>query len=313
MEVFIWDDPTEFIYLVENNGAGGWLTPVQLTPGGLNNNPRRCLGDMVFNQVNNQLVYKGADQRLQQFWWNGSNWTHGWIDDNWNSAADNVSSTQNSISIMPNGDIAYKGLDNKVHIFTYSTTVQDWVKIPINHNYGAMEFVNGDVVAQQGNLGTIFYKGVDGRLQQFYKDQNGNYVHGWVDNFWNTSQYLVSNRVGSVVSTPNDGILYVAQDNKLWNFNWTQANGWQPTLIPHTYMGAPSNGDYIKGSLAWNEAAKKLYYMGFDGNLQMFYKIGTAWYHGWVDDYWNTSEYDSYVYFNTNQQLPVSPIVIGSK
>ena len=147
---------------------------------------------------------------------------------------------------------------------------------------------------------SVFYKGMDSRLQCFYLDGTGAYQHAWIDSNWNTTAYSVSSKPGSIVSGNQSDIFYLGTDDRIHLFSY-QNNTWQHTLLPYAY-GSPSlgypNGDYVKGSLSWDNARMRVVYVGYDGRLQYFTSNNGAWEHYWLDDYWGTSEFSS---FNSSQ------------
>lgn len=251
-------------------------------------------GFLAFNPVHNIILYQGYDDRIQFYSLASSNFYHGYIDDNWNTQ---VYCVKSSISVDSNGDIIYQGTDNKIQKFYFLNG--DWVHEWLPHVYGQnigninADYVKGDVVVNE--LNDVFYKGFDDRIQIFWQDGNGIYHHAWVDDYWNTSAYLVSEWPGSIIIGNNNDIYYVGQDDKMHRFYWQ--NDWYHEWIPYVY-GNPNlgylNGDKVKGNIGWDDISKRIVYLGYDGRIQFFAFINNNWEHRWLDDYWNTDEFTAY-------------------
>jgi hypothetical protein len=95
-----------------------------------------------------------------------------------------------SLQASPNGEIFFKGIDNKMHWYYFDNG--QWNHQLLNHPNNSMSDVSGDIVIDPAT-NNIFYRGHDNRLQTFWKDLSGNYNHAWVDGNWSTSSYLVKN------------------------------------------------------------------------------------------------------------------------
>lgn len=264
-------------------------------------------GDILYHPNHNLIIYRGGDGRLQYFGkWN-DNYYHWWIDDDWNDWANisEVSSVSGSVTISPNGDIVYRGVDDKIHIYYYSSG--DWKHKMPNYSYGNFpgnsnaDFVKGDVQCDKNN--NIIYKGFDNRLQLFWYN-GGNYSHSHIDNYWNTSSFSVSPANGSIALSDDLGIFYRGVDDKLHRFFWngTPPNYFTHELIPYSYNNdlVYQNGDKIFGNIRWDEISDRLIYRGYDGRLQCLYKKNTNGFgHFWYDNYWNTDEFSSYDKYST--------------
>jgi len=247
--------------------------------------------DLAYHKQYNYVLYRGGDSRIQFFGKSGNQYWHWWIDDDWNnwSSIPGVSSTYGSIKVAPNGIIVYKGTDNKVHY--YKNINGDWKHFTLNHPNNSSSRCKGDIVIASDN--NIIYKGYDNRLQIFWINRDGNYQHAWIDDYWYTSSYTVNSKPGSIVYS-DDGIYYNGTDNKIHRFYWS--GDWYHQLLPYSY-GTSSlgyiNGDYVRGSLAYDKSTKSVLYIGYDGRVQFFRKNGSSYYHGWINDYWVTDEYDA--------------------
>ncbi|WP_291086690.1 glycoside hydrolase family 16 protein [Flavobacterium sp. BFFFF1] len=263
-----------------------------------------CNGDLTYNPQFNKILYKGKDNRIQFFEPYSNNvYRHYFIDDYWDTSAYNISGNPGSMSVTSDGKIAYRGTDDKIHVFKWNPAISRWDQLTINYTYGLCagmsdaDFVAGDVIVEQGS-NNIIYRGRDGRMQLFWQSSPFVYQHGWVDNNFGTSAYLVSNKPGSIISTPK-GIFYRGADDKLHRFYW---NG---TTMVHqisnyTYglcAGMP-DADFVKGNLSYHPSLNFVLYVGRDGRIQRFEipstNTSTSWGHYWIDDYWNTSLFSSF-------------------
>lgn len=265
----------------------------------------RVAGDVRYLPVHDMVIYAGTDNRINYFGRSTtqpSGFYHWYITSNYNCywcvTDDLISTAPGSLQTSSNGEIFYRGIDNKMH--WYRNVNGNWVHQILPSNYTSAEMVAGDIVVQSpGN--TVYYRGYDGRMQCFYKD-GSNYIHVWIDDNWSTSSYLVSSKPGSMAVAPSlNGVLYIGTDNKIHLFYWDVT--WKHLLLPYTYgnpgLGYP-NADYALNGVTWDNANQRLYYNGYDGRIQAFGKTGSQWWHNWVDDYWNTDEFWS---FNSESQF----------
>lgn len=262
-------------------------------------------GDLLVHS-NGQIYYKGQDNRLQSFWLNGSTYEHIWISSLLGNQ--NVSATPRSMCISNDGQIFYKGSDNKIHRYYWSGTWQHQL-LPYTYGnangYPQADYVLGDVIVGSNNQ--VFYKGFDNRVQAFWIN-GGVYQHAWIDDFWSTSQYMVSTTAGAMTIAADGQLYYIGTDNKIHRLYWS--GDWIHEWLPHTY-GDPSlgypNADYARGNMSYNNQYNLVIYKGYDGRIQLFDK-NNSWNHWWVNDYWNTDEYDAFNSFGS----PSSSVSISS-
>jgi hypothetical protein len=255
-------------------------------------------GDVRYLPQHDMVLYVGTDSKIHYFGRSAvepSGFYHWAISSNFNCywcvTDDYISQEPGSLQTSQNGEIFFRGQDNKMH--RYYMVNGTWTHQILPSSYNGGDLVAGDLVVDPDN--TIFYRGADGRLQCFYKD-GGNYVHIWIDQNWGTAEYVVNTKPGSLVSAPSvSGALYIGYDNKIHLFYWDVT--WKHLLLPYNY-GDPGlgyqNGDYAFSGLSWDNANKRVYYQGFDGRLQAFTMSGTNWSHSWIDSYWNTDEFLTY-------------------
>jgi len=259
-------------------------------------------GSVVYNKEYDIVLYAGLDNRINLFgrstiepsgfyhWYLTSNWSCPWC-----ISDDKVSNFPNSIEISNNGEVFYRGEDNKMHWYRYNGT--NWVHTILPHPDGTNSRVSGNIMID--NLtNNVFYRGYDGRLQSFYKTSSTTYNHAWIDSDWSSSDALLINESEIAVWSPSlNGVLYKGLDNKLHLFKWSGT--WEHSVIPYSY-GSPSlgyiNGDLLNNGLYWDENTKRLFYIGFDGRMQAFQynSILSSWAHYWIDNNWNNGDFCSY-------------------
>jgi len=262
-------------------------------------------GDMRYLPQMNALIYVGSNNRINLFGRSTvevSGFYHWYITSNYNCwwcvTDDYVSTEPGSLQTSDNGEIFFRGTDNKMH--RYYAINGTWFHQILPTAYTNEELVSGNIVVESAS-NTVYYRGNDGRLQCFYKS-GGNYIHAWIDDNWSTNAYTVSSVGGAMTfATGLNGVLYIGTDNKIHLFYWDVT--WKHLLLPYTYsnpgLGYP-NADLALNSLTWDKTEQRLYYNGFDGRIQCFGKTNGQWWHNWVDAYWNTDEFLS---FNVTDQL----------
>ena len=261
-------------------------------------------GNVVYNPVHNYILYAGKDNRIQYFTNAQSNNSHWFIDDNFNSKLNLISNEQGAMDVMVDGSIAYRGVDDKIHIFTFNIKKQKWEPLLINHRYGYCsglpdaDYVDGDVVVEK-STNNIIYRGRDGRMQVFYQIIPSVYEHAWIDGNFNSTGFPVSKNPGSIISTDN-GFFYRGTDDKLHRYYWNGTAMVHQIASNYTYgncAGLP-DADYIKGNLSYIKQFNFVLYIGRDGRIQRFQipsgDISSQWSHYWIDDYWNTFDFLSF-------------------
>ena len=260
-----------------------------------------CNGDLKFNTQFNKLLYKGFDNRIQFFELYPNNvWMHWFIDDDFNTTVNNISSSPGAMDLTNDGKIAYRGIDDKIHIFKWNSNISKWDQLNINYTYGNCagmadaDFVQGDVIVEQ-STNNIIYRGRDGRLQCFYQSSPFVYHHAWIDPNWN--QFVNANP-GSIISTPN-GIFYRGTDDKLHRFYWDGTNNiHQVASYAYGACSGMPDADFVNGGLSYYPQSNFILYTGRDGRIQRFeipaINTSNSWNHYWIDDYWNTFDYISF-------------------
>lgn len=267
-------------------------------------------GDVVYHPSSDMIIYKGGDNRLQFFKKDNNNqYYHWWIDDNFASwtSSNGVNSASNSVTVLPNGNIAYRGADNKIHIYINSSN--GWIHSIPSHIYSfiTQDYVAGDIICNNSN--DIFYKGVNGKIYKFTYTPSG-YQHSCLSP---SNAQTISSQSGSLQTTLTEGILYIGSDNKIYKL-FPSGNSYISSLIPHTYNNnlGMVDADKVLGGINWNETNKRLYYRGFDGRIQSFSKIGSTWEHSWIDDYWNTEDFSTYNINNSTMYPSINSAANGT-
>lgn len=193
-------------------------------------------GDVLCD-ANNNIIYKGADGRVQIFVYNGGfSYSHHHIDNDFTSFDKLVHGEPGSICLSENEGILYRSQsDNSLQRFLPSTNSPFYQTHEIiNHNYGNTVFPNADRLL--GNLEwddfnkRVIYRGHDGRLQCFSKT-NSSWQHWWYDDYWNTDEYLADNSSLTFPSTITDGfgrIFYRSKDGYLKYFEYTSCEVLNP-------------------------------------------------------------------------------------
>lgn len=181
-------------------------------------------GDLVVAS-NNQVFYKGYDSRLQSFWLKTGVYQHAWIDNNWDHEDYLINTTAGSVTITDDDQVFYIGTDNKIQFFYWSIPDNKWVHGWIPYNYGDVNlgYLNADYA--EGNIcynkakRLIIYKGVDSRMQYFDRTS---WRHGWIDDYWNTDEYLALDNPGdaysTIAATTGGSLIYVDKESRVREF-----------------------------------------------------------------------------------------------
>jgi hypothetical protein len=233
-------------------------------------------GDVVVGE-NNQVFYKGNDNRIQTYYQaTGGVWHHGWIDDG--SVADTyISSQPGALTVVPGNILFYRNRsDDRVHQYKWtgvtSTAPNGWqhqVMAPSPGSAPYLEYASGDLTQYNGE---VFYLGPGGRIQRYWNN-NGSYEHGWVDPAasFSGSPSACSSQFGALAPCAT-GLYYRGADNFIHKFSRT--NGvWSRQIISSTFP--------VNGRLLVNDTGQ-LFYRGTDNKMQNFYFDSGQWMHGWL-------------------------------
>lgn len=197
-----------------------------------------------------------------------------------------VNKAYSSIATNPNNpnEIFYRGSDD--YLYQAQSINGQWTITKINYNYNApmpAAQINGDL-KYNATYNILVYKGKDSRIQ-FFGKTNGQWYHWFIDDFWNTSDYLVSPDSGSLDIAPNGDIIYKGySDKKIHRFTYIN-NDWQPFVLNHPSNYAPSlcNGNISVG------IGNQIFYQGTDNRLQTFWLNNGVYTHSLVDNAFTSS------------------------
>lgn len=236
-------------------------------------------GDMKVG-TGNQVFYRGSDGRIQTYYYSNSSgsYAHGWVDDLWNYTPSKISSQAGALAVGEGNQLFYRGEDNWMHSFYWNG---DWNHAFLPQGPNSWK-VAGDVVVGEGNQ--VFYRGADGRMQIYYwKNSTQSWNHGWVDDYWNTSNYKVSSQPGAIEVGAGNQLFYRGTDNRMHGFHYASGD-WNHFYLPYEIASQKCMGDIAIGE------ANYIYYRGADGKMQMYYyQVMTPgleghWFHTWVNE-----------------------------
>lgn len=206
----------------------------------------------------NQIFYKGGDSRLQTYYKYNGSWVHDYLT-NWSNTSENVG---NYIAAT-NLNVYYQGYnDSRIHRYYYNPGVGVW-QHSILPNFGNTAMNISGPIATNANGTQVFYKGADGRLQQYYLDNN-TWYHQWLTDWNNTSQ----NIGGDLTFVhSNSAVYYIGADAKLHVYRYVPASGsWA-----HNYVLDVSNNQAISIPLNVKIAAypneEQIFFTGSNGYI----------------------------------------------
>ncbi|PJJ60854.1 T9SS type A sorting domain-containing protein [Hymenobacter chitinivorans] len=247
------------------------------------------LGDVTYLPGLNYVVYKGSNNTVQAYYYDGS-WQHIWIT---TTSAPAVSTTAGSIGVRTSDNcIVYVGADNQLHYCYANGAVSNpWQVSTITNTEGGFAYVNGNLTIEQGS-GSIFYRGADNRIQYYYR-WNGTYYHAFVDANWSTTAYTISGEPKSMAINGST-VYYIGQeDNAVHQFAYNNAtSGWDHSFFPASTGNVQAQKAH--GGLDVSSDGLRVTYLGYDGRIQGFYQDANGWNHTWLDGYWNTGEFLSF-------------------
>ncbi|MEO0722949.1 MAG: T9SS type A sorting domain-containing protein, partial [Bacteroidota bacterium] len=239
------------------------------------------------------------------YWYANNQWNHASID--WGQGKGNkynpISAECGALTGNASDGIFYRGTDDKIHHFFWQAGApgNGWVHevlddIVAGGNNPDWE-VGGDV--EISNDGHIYYRGANGKLQQYYRNGEGQWTHATVD--WSgIPENEVSDQCGAIAVVENgvggEGVVfYRGRDDKMHRVFF------DPDFTPQSYPGAMANDwvhetlpydlytfQLITGDIDVNEAGTQVYYRGADG-VQKYSLYDGHWYHAWLDDEENST------------------------
>ncbi len=125
--------------------------------------------ELIINS-SNQVFYRGADNRMQHYYWDGTNWVHNYTD-MWDP---NLGfRVGGDIAVSADNQLFYRGVDGYVQHFywddvtskwTHDGLVTDWWTQDTDYKVAA----SGELNINSSNQ--VFYRGADNRMQHYYAD-----------------------------------------------------------------------------------------------------------------------------------------------
>lgn len=206
-------------------------------------------------------------------------WRNDWLTGWSQPSAHKTHSQVKSIAVGEGGQVYYRGTDNKMQVYYFNTSTNQWVHDWVRgYSIPSYEYIDGDVVVGEGNQ--LFYRGTDGKIHTYYWTTSG-WQHDWLTGWNSPNHENVSAIPGSIAVGNGNQVFYRGTDNKMHVYYW-DASGWHHGWIINS---APSwqnvAGDIVVGK---NGGQNQVYYRGTDGKMQA-YKFNfssSQWEHGWV-------------------------------
>lgn len=198
------------------------------TLSGPRGNAANVAGDVVYGQNTRDLFYRGQDNRLHVYRWNGQAYAHAWVDSRRHPSQHLMAAKPSTLVVNANG-IFYVGQDDKIHSFAQpngpnqlTPSVLPGAPPQGNAGYPMADKVKGSLASTPDGT-HLMYQGYDGRLQTLYLD-GGQWRHAWLDDYWNTEEFRsFSTSQGSglaSVMTDNNRTFYCDAYNHLRYFAW---------------------------------------------------------------------------------------------
>src|SRR5690606_9815563 len=99
--------------------------------------------------------------------------------------------------------------------------------------YPGADYLNGSITWFNSDK-SLNYVGYDGRMQTFVKDNaSGNWIHYWVDDFWNTDIFASYNsgqagKFSSSIFATNSSLFYSKRNGSLAYFKYEPCENLNP-------------------------------------------------------------------------------------
>jgi hypothetical protein len=187
----------------------------------------------------------------------------------WSNTSQNVG---NYIKMGPS-TCYYQGADAKMHRYFFNSNTGLWEHSILPYSGSMNELVAG-AIAMNTTATQVYYRGADGRLQCFYRDNSNNWIHVWMTDWANTSQ----NVAGDVQCVP-EGIFYAGTDGKLHKYYFDAAQG----IWIHIYVLDQNNQQIdipANTQISFKGNADLIYFKGANGHMQQLYnKQGNKYIH----------------------------------
>ncbi|GGG34954.1 hypothetical protein GCM10011378_09090 [Hymenobacter glacieicola] len=217
-------------------------------------NPAPALGDLVLDNLTTggmRVFYKGLDYRIHMLEPENGAYTPVTLGSS-EPASNAVHASPGAIAASGMGSVFYIGADRAVHRYYWSGG--SWVHDALGSgNQPGFLSAKGNIT-WDGVKKQAIYVGADGRLQSFYQNAAGAWLHRWIDNYYNTNRFKcftatvesAGAEYPSLTVGPSGNIYYRAQNNELRFFaytgcryinptceNWNMLVAWQHLSHPH--------------------------------------------------------------------------------
>jgi hypothetical protein len=157
----------------------------------------------------------------------------------------------------------------------YKDASGDWVHETISHTYSADEYVGGDLVGSLTD-GRVYYRGLDGRLQNIYHVSGTGWVHNHIDATSHTD-FLISSAPGSMSlaeHTDQTRLYYRGADDRMQYWEWDDLLAtWVHYDVPVTY---PS-GNEISSNVVTAHDEEWIFYIASNGNVTWLREETSGW------------------------------------
>lgn len=124
-----------------------------------------------------------------------------------------VSSSNKSISMGPDGNVYYRGADNKIHRYYYTDGI--WEHEWIDNTVPTLERVSGDIAVAPD--GKIFYRGNDGFIQ-YYSFNVTIWQHFWIESNTADVSTKISSEPNSLAISNDNKVCYRGSNNKIHRY-----------------------------------------------------------------------------------------------
>ncbi|HXA01879.1 MAG TPA: family 16 glycosylhydrolase [Cytophagaceae bacterium] len=197
--------------------------------------------------ASNGIFYKGTDNRLWNYWWNGSSFVSNCL--NWN-VADLVS------------DLTIDQSNNRVYYKNSSNWLTYWDgsfhSIPSSNCAGS--------ISANNSLSKVYYRGFESKIWNYYLTAPNVWAFGPV----NTTNYDANVAGGICTNAAGSDLYYRGTDNNIWRISWNN-NAWQAAVRLNT------NGN-VTDDMLYVESINKIYYRSTDNRIYNCYFFSGQWY-----------------------------------
>lgn len=153
-------------------------------------------GDFSYDEASNTFIYVGTDDKIHILYYAGGAYQRYDIGQH---IAPQITAANRPGILLPtnNGnDIYFVGQDDKLHLLKNNNGPCSYSLVPYQYdNAGypqADRFLNS--IAWLSGQNRVVYVGKDGRIQVLEK-VNGTWSHFWIDDYWNTDDFMCENDI----------------------------------------------------------------------------------------------------------------------